>query len=152
MVGLSIEETLSDSFVNDYHGNDWRLDSVARSNTIFVCNDNFKLFKLKIYNLLSHGVSDSISVNEDVVRHALVILLVSFERAVEIFLQNARANNLLTFLRLGTSLGIILAHVGIISSTEADDGLFALVADIYSYQHGLFRDLRSIVHSPKITA
>ena len=152
MTGLSIKETLSNSLVNDYQGNDWGLHSVARSKTILVCNDDFKLFKLKIYNLLSHGVSYSISVNKNVIRHALVVLLESLKGAVEIFLQNTRVNNLLTFLWLGTSLGIILAHVGIISSTEADDGLFTFMADIYSYQHCLLGDLRTIVHSPKVTA
>ena len=54
--------------------------------------------------------------------------------------------------RLRTSLSVVLAHVGIIGSTEADGRLLAFMADINTDKHGLLRDLGSERHSPEIAA
>jgi len=49
-------------------------------------------------------------------------------------------------------LSVVLAHVLVVGSTEADDGLLALVANVDSYEHGSFRDFGSEIESPQIAA
>ena len=87
--GLSVKEALSDSLVDNNQSDDWRRDGIACVCAIFVGDYDLELLKFVIYNLLPHGVAYSISVNENVIRHAFVVLFVSLESTVEILLQNA---------------------------------------------------------------
>lgn len=147
--GLRIEESLSDSLVNDDQSYSRGLSiGVALSETVFVGNDDLELLKFIVDDLLSHWVTDSISVDENVVRHTFVVFLVCLESWVEVFLKNAWLNDLLAFLTLRTSLSVVLAHMWIIGGTKSDDTLLALVTNIDANKHSFLRDLGSEVHPP----
>ena len=89
-------------------------------------------------DLSSHGVSDSISVDENVVwQFAIVVVTEGLECALKVFLQNTRADDFLSFLALWTCLGVVLAHVFIIGGAEANNTLLALVADVDTNEHRL---------------
>ncbi len=57
----------------------------------------------------------------------------------------------MSFLALGTSLCVILAHVLVISSTESDDRLLSFVTHVDTNKHGFLRDFWSKVQSPQVT-
>lgn len=57
----------------------------------------------------------------------------------------------MTFLALRACLSVVLAHVLIVGSAETNDRLFALVANINTYEHSSFRDFGSEVQSPEVT-
>jgi len=56
----------------------------------------------------------------------------------------------LTLLGLGRGLSVVLAHVRVVGGAETNGGLLAFVANVDSNQHGLVRDLRAELHTPKI--
>lgn len=61
----------------------------ALEETILFLNDLVELLKLKVNNLLTHGITDTITVDEDVVWHlSLVELTVALERPHEVVGQN----------------------------------------------------------------
>jgi hypothetical protein len=62
-----------------------------------------------------------------------VKLTIGIECASEILLKDVGRNDFLALLILRISLGVVLAHVGIISGYETNDALLALVADIDTY-------------------
>ena len=64
-----------------------------------------------------------------------VMITEGLEGVLEVLLQNTGTNDLLTLLTLRTGLGIVLAHMLVISSTESDNRLFTFVANINSYKH-----------------
>ena len=82
----------------------------------------------------------------------MVVVSESLECALEVALEHARANDLLAFLALRTCLGIVFTHVLIVSGAEANNTLLALVANVNTYEHGLWRDLRSKIEPPKVSA
>jgi hypothetical protein len=55
-------------------------------------------------------------------------------------------------LRLGRGLSIVLTHILVICSTEADCALLAFMTDVNAHKHSLFRNFRTKLHSPKITS
>jgi len=115
--------------------------------------DLLKLFKFVSDNLGSHGVADTISVDEDVIRQlSLVVISECLEGALEVLLENTRADNFLALLSLWTSLGVVLAHVLIIGSAETDDTLLTLVTNINTYKHCLLGDLRAKVEAPEVSS
>ena len=59
------------------------------------------------------------------------------ESALEIFLEHARTDNLLSFLTLRTRLSVIFAHIFVIGGAESDDALFPFVAYVDPDKHGL---------------
>jgi len=61
----------------------------ALEETILFLDDLVELLKLKVNNLLTHGITDTITVDEDVVWHlSLVELTVALERPHEVVGQN----------------------------------------------------------------
>ena len=89
-------------------------------------------------DLLSHGVTNTVSVDEDVAWHGSIVeVTVAGECSLEVVRQNGGRDDLLAFDGLGTGLRIILAHVGIIRGAESNGTLLALVTDIDSDEHGL---------------
>lgn len=101
-------------------------------------HDLCELLELVGDDLGSHRVTDSISVDEDVVWElALVVVSESLESALEVLLEHARADDLLAFLALRARLGVVLAHVLIVGGTEANDALLSFVADVDADKHGL---------------
>jgi len=71
--------------------------------------------------------------------------------SAEVLLKNVGGNNLLALLTLRACLSVVLAHILIICGNETNDGLFSLVANVDTNEHGLVGDLSAEVHSPEIT-
>lgn len=148
IVHCLLEESLADSLVYNDQGNLWRgILGLARliscltrvcKHAVLVLADFVQLLKLKVDNLLAHGVTNTIAIDEDMVGHLTTVKFsVALERPLEIVRQNCRRNDLLTFLRLWTSLSVVFAHVRIVSSTETYCALFALVTNVDTNKHGL---------------
>ena len=176
-----LEESLSDTLVYDDQGNLGRLDGsgngvfvllllsggfsrsggvlgiclilLCLEDAVLLGDDLVELVELFVNDHLSHGITDTISVDEDVVWElAIVVVSESLESALEVLLEHARADDLLTFLTLRARLSVVLAHVLIVGGAEANDALLALVADVDTDEHGLSRDLSAKVEAPEVTA
>lgn len=80
-----------------------------------------------------------------------VVVFERLEGVLEVFLKDTRADDLLALLALRTRLGVVLAHVLVVSSAETNNTLFALVANINTNKHGLIGDFWSVIEAPKIT-
>ena len=105
-------------------------------------HDLVELLELVADDLSSHGIANSVSVDEDVVWElALVVVAEGLECALEVFLENTGADDLLALLALRTCLGVVLAHVLIVGGAEANDALLALMANVDADQHRLLGDL-----------
>lgn len=83
---------------------------------------------------------------------SVVIVSPGLESALEVLLEHTGADNFLTLLALRTSLGVVLAHVLVVGSTEADNALFSLVANIDTTKHGLSGNFRAEVEPPEVTS
>lgn len=57
----------------------------------------------------------------------------------------------MTFLCLWTCLGVVLAEMFVIGSTETDNRLLSLVTNVDSDKHSLSTDLFAKAHSPEVT-
>ena len=131
-----LEKSLSDSLVHDDQGNFWRVISTLSTieKAVLFLNDLVKLFKLKIDNLLTHWVSNSITVDKNVIWHFTGIkITIALEWSHKIIRQYCWGNDFLTFLRLWRCLSIVFTHVSIIGCTKADSTLFTFMANINSY-------------------
>jgi len=116
-------------------------------------HDLVELLELVADDLSSHGIADSVSVDEDVVWElATIVVAESLECALEVFLENTGADDLLALLALGTSLGVVLAHVLVIGGAEANDTLLALMANVDADKHRLIGDLCTEVEAPEVTS
>lgn len=81
VVGL-LEEALAYTLVDDNQGHlwCWQLLLASFEVAVLLINDTVQLLKLEVYNLLSHAVTDTVTVDENVVWHfALVELSVALE-------------------------------------------------------------------------
>jgi hypothetical protein len=97
-----------------------------------------ELFELVTDDLCSHRISNSISVNKDMIwKCTIVMFFESLESTFKVLLKHTRADDFLPLLTLWTCLCVVFAHVLIISCAKADDTLLALVANIDTNQHGL---------------
>jgi len=86
-----LEEALAHTLVDDNQCHLGRvvLALFALEETILFLDDLVELLKLKVNNLLTHGITDTITVDEDVVWHlSLVELTVALERPHEVVGQN----------------------------------------------------------------
>lgn len=140
-----MEEPLPDSLVNYdqcVFGEFRLLNLLAVDERVFLMHYLIQLFKLMRDNLLSHGVADAVSVDENVVgQGSVVVLSECLEGTLEILLKHTGTDNLLALLALRTGLSVVLAHVFIVGRTESNDGLLALVAHVDSDQHRFLGDL-----------
>ena len=85
-------------------------------------------------------------------RHGSIVeLSIGLESSLEVVGQDGRGDNLLTLYRLRTSLGIVLAHVGVVGGTEANGRLLALVTNVNTDEHSLLGDLAAEGHAPEVT-
>lgn len=82
----------------------------------------------------------------------VIVVPESLECALEVLLQHARVDDLLSLLSLRTCLSIVLAHVFVVGCAKANDALLALVAYIDSDEHGLLRDFGAEVQVPQVSA
>lgn len=127
---IDVEESLSNSLVHDNESNIW-VSWMVLLNSVLVSNNFLELFKFIFNDLLSHWVTDSISIDENMVGHlAFVKISVGLKRSLEIILKNCWRNNFLTFLPLRACLGIILAKIWIIGGYKPNNTLFSLVTNI----------------------
>lgn len=73
------KEPLADSLVDNYHSDFWLTVHFA----VELLNQFFELWNFKFKNLSSHGVSNSVSINNQVIRVALVVFLELLESLME---------------------------------------------------------------------
>lgn len=104
LLGLSLlEESLTNTLVYDDQGNFWfdiRLDfnffvllfrlflSLSfLEETIFLIDDLVQLVEFLVDDHLSHGIADTITIDENVFWHGIVKVLVALERSLEVIRQ-----------------------------------------------------------------
>lgn len=152
-VAFLLEESLSDPLVDDNQGDLGSLVLVLAVVSVLLVDDHFDLRQFVVENLLSHGISHTISVDEDVLRQgSFVVFAVGLEAVEKVFAKDVLGDDFFTLLLLGACLGIVLAHVLVVGSNEPNDTLTALVAHIDTNQHGRFRDFLRELHSPEISS
>ena len=89
-------------------------------------------------DLSSHGISDSVSVDENVIwQISVIVVSEGLECTLEVFLENTRTDDLLSLLALRACLSVVLAHMFVVGCTESDDTLLTLVANIDTNKHCL---------------
>lgn len=118
-----MEEALADTFVDDDQCHLWWvvLAFFTVEEAVLLLNDLVQLLKLKINDLLTHGIADTVTVDENVVWHfTRVKFTVALEGSHEVVRQNGGGDNFLTFLGLRRSLCIVLAHVTVVGGAEAN--------------------------------
>lgn len=149
---VDIKESLSHSFVH-YNQSYVRISRLAWFNSVFVMNDFLELLQLVINDLFSHWVTNTISVDKNMVRHlAFVKVSVGLERSLEVILKDCWWDNLLAFLSLRTGLSIVLAKMWVISGNKPNYTLLSFVAYIYSNKHSFLWDFITKAHSPEISS
>jgi hypothetical protein len=110
-----------------------------------------ELLELVVDDLGTHRVTDTVPVDEHVVRQlALVVIAEGLERALEVTLQDAGADNLLALLALRTCLRVVFAHVLVVRGAKTNDALLAFVANINADQHGFSRYFCPEVEPPEV--
>jgi hypothetical protein len=150
-LALLLEESLSHALIDDDEC-DVRKSISFRLGVVLVSEDLLELIELVLDDLLSHWITDSVTIDEDLFGEcALIEVSVSLQGTAEVLLKNVGGNNFLALLTLRACLGVVLAHILIVCSNETNNGLFSLVANIDTNKHGLVGDLSSEVHSPEIT-
>ena len=100
-LGASLEEPLPDSLVDDDERVVGQLKLLLGVLLVFFSDDLVELFQLVVNHLGPHGVSDTISVDEDMVwQFSVVVFFESLEGALEVELEDAGADDLLPLLPL----------------------------------------------------
>ena len=122
IAGRLLEESLADALVDNNQGDfGVLLGRILVIASILCLHDSIELGKLLVNDLLTHGITDTVTVDEDMARHGSIVeLTVRLEGSLEVVGQDGRGDNLLALDRLRASLSIVLAHVGIVSSTETN--------------------------------
>ena len=74
---------------------------VVRIHTVLLLNDGIELLEFEVDDLLAHGIADTVTVDEDVLRHfASVELAVGGEGPLEVVRKHSRRDDFLAFLWL----------------------------------------------------
>jgi len=115
--------------------------------------DNFsELRNFLLENLLSHGITNTVSVDDEVVWVELLGVLVGVR--VESGLKSS--SKLLVDDLLSSSLdnlvGEVLTHLLVDGGTESDNGVLTLMADIDTNEHSVGRDLVGEVEVVEVTS
>jgi hypothetical protein len=83
------EESLADSLVDDDKGHVRKRSSVLALGVVLVSQNLLELVELVLNDLLSHGIADTITIDENVVgQRASVVVTVSLEGTTEVLLEN----------------------------------------------------------------
>lgn len=105
---------------------------------VLLLNYFVQLLQLVLDHLLTHRISYSVSVDEDMVRQlSVVVISESLERVLEVSLKHSRTDDLLSLLTLWTRLSVILAEVLVVGGAETNNALLSFVTDVDSDKHGL---------------
>ena len=107
------------------------------SEAVLKGNDLVKLSQFLINDLFTHRVTNTVSVDENVLWHLTIEFSVALESALEVIRKNCGRDNLLAFDWLRTGLSIVFAEIGIVCCTEANGTLLAFMTNINSDKHGL---------------
>lgn len=146
-LSLFLEEPLANSLVNENKCNVRVLVF-----TVNFLDDLLQLVQLVMNDLRAHRVTDTVSVDKNVVGHVtIVVVLVCFESVYEVVKQNLLGDDFFAFDFLRAGLREVLAHVRVVRGTEANDGLLTLVTDIDSHEHSFLRDVFVEVHTPQVS-
>jgi hypothetical protein len=106
---LLLKESLSYSFVDNDQGNVRRL-ILFQFKFVLFSNNLIKLLELKFNYLFSHWITDTVSVDENLVGHGIIIVFsVNSECTGEVLLEYRAWDNFLALLVLRAWLGIVLA-------------------------------------------
>ena len=91
MLGL-LEESLTDSFINDDQSDLGGLLGlhILVIESVLQCHDLVELGQLLIDDLLPHGVTHTISVDENVLWHLPIEVSVALESALEVVREDSR--------------------------------------------------------------
>ncbi len=131
VAGINFEESLSHSLVHDDES-DVGLGLVD----VLFSDDLFELFELCFDDLGSHGIANTISVDEHVVGQlSFVVLHIRLERVGVVILENCGRNDFFTLSLLWTCLRVVFAHERVVRSTISNDGLLAFVTYINANEH-----------------
>lgn len=88
-----LEESLTNALIHDDKSYLGRivLAFLAVKESVLLLNNFVKLLELKVNDLLTHGVADTVAVDEDVIRHSTFVeLAITLERSHEVVRQNCR--------------------------------------------------------------
>lgn len=131
-VRLLDEETLSDALVHDNDSNSRLFSNLV----VEISNDRSELGDLVGKDLLSHRITDTISVDDEVsgLRSFMGVLEAMNSFSDEIF--HLVLDDFLS-LSLHDIIRIVLTHGAVGGSGETNNGLFATMADIDTDKHGL---------------
>ena len=83
-----LKESLTHTFVDNDECDfgKWKAFSLR---VVLVCENHLKLVELKLYDLFTHGITNTITIDEDVVwQLSLVIVAVGLECTTEVFLKD----------------------------------------------------------------
>lgn len=137
-----LEEPLANTLVHDDQSDLRSLllllfFNVVLADSVLKSHNLVELGEFLVNDLLAHAVTDTITVDENVLWHLTVEVPVALEGTLEVVGQDGGRDDLLSLDWLWTGLCIVLAEVGVVSGTEANSALLTLMADINSDQHGL---------------
>lgn len=141
LLGL-LEESLADTLVHDDQCDLGSLLSLTvrefvLTNAVLEGDNLVELSELLVNDLFPHRVTDTVTVDENMLWHFSIEVPVAGEGALEVVRQDGGRDDLLSLNWLGTGLCVVLAEVGVVSGTEANGTLLSLMANINSYKHGL---------------
>lgn len=155
LLATELEESLTHALVHNDQSRlrELNLSLLLAGKSVLLLHNLVQLLQLVLNDLATHGVADTVAIDEDVIRkRAGVVVTEGLERVLEVLLQDAGTDDLLTLLALRTGLRVVLAHVLVVGGTETDDRLLSLVAHIDADQHRLLRDLGTEVKAPQVAA
>ena len=127
------EEPLSDSLVDYDQSDGWFLGTLV----VHLVDHLLELSDLLLNDLSSHGITDTVSVDDEVVReHSLgMLVFIGLNGVLQCFSQ-VGIDNFLSFL-LQNLVRVVLTEFLIDGCTETDNGLPSLMADINTDEHGV---------------
>jgi hypothetical protein len=117
VVATSLKESLSNSLVNYDQSDVWHLlhALLTTINAILFDTNSFKSLKFCFNDSFSHGVTNTISVNEDMFwESTIVVVSISLERACKILIQGLTVYNFFALLLLRIGLSVEFTHKWII--------------------------------------
>ncbi len=124
------KESLSDPLVDDNHRN----EGLSLGGVVGLVDGLAELSDLLLEDLPSHGITDTISVDDEVLRVISVVVVETSESTFDAVLQLAVDD--LSTLRLNDALRVVLTATLVDSGTETDNGVGACMTHVNANKHG----------------